>query len=340
MKLGLVGYGSGGRYFHAPYISAAKGVELVGVVARSPQRISEVQNDFPAVPIYASLTELIDAGVDAVTITTPPQTRRELVLEAIAAGVHVIADKPFAPDAAGARELVAAAEAKGIKLSVFQNRRWDTDIRTLKQVLDSGELGKVWRYESAFNLDEPGSLEAGPTGGLLRDLGSHVVDQALWLFGPATSVTAFLDWVDLPEGRTDASFFINLQHASGTHSHISASKLNRLVSKELRVLAEHGSFVSSQTDAQTQAIFRGERPADAREHWGFETEERWATLHTARGPRTVRSAQGNYTEFYEQFAAAVDRGAEQPVPAVEAVGTIEVLDAVWISAAESRTVTL
>lgn len=340
MKLGLVGYGSGGRYFHSPYIAAAEGVELVGIVARSPQRVAEVQSDFPAVPIYASLTELLEAGVDAVTITTPPQTRRELVLEAIEAGVHVIADKPFAPDAEGARELVAAAEAKGVLLSVFQNRRWDTDIRTLKQVLDSGELGKVWRFESAFNLDEPESLEAGPTGGLLRDLGSHVVDQALWLFGPATAVTAFLDWVQLPEGRTDASFFINLQHASGTHSHISASKVNRLVSKELRVLAEHGSFISSQTDAQTQAIFRGERPAGGRENWGYEVEERWATLNTAAASRPVPSAQGDYTQFYEQFAAAVDRGKPQPVPASEAVGTIEVLDAVWLSAAESRTVTL
>ncbi|MGO1543992.1 MAG: Gfo/Idh/MocA family oxidoreductase [Gulosibacter sp.] len=340
MKLGLVGYGTGGRFFHAPYIAAADGVELVGIVARSEQRIAEVREDFPEVPIYASLTDMLEAGVDAVTITTPPETRRDLVLEAIAAGVHVIADKPFAPNAEGGRQLVAAAAQQGVLLSVFQNRRWDTDIRTLKQVLDQGQLGEVWRFESAFNLDEPESLEAGPTGGLLRDLGSHVVDQALWLFGKAKAVSANLDWIDLPEGRTDASFFINIEHENGVHSHISASKVNRLVSRELKVFAAGGSFISSQTDVQTQAIFRGERPLGNREQWGYEAEARWATLNTAEGSQPVPSAQGDYTDYYEQFAAAVDTGATQPVPASEAVGTLEVLDTVWISAAESRTVSL
>jgi predicted dehydrogenase len=100
VRLGLVGYGTGGQHFHAPFIAAAKGVELAGVVARAPATVAKVKADLPGVPIYASLTEMLAAGVDAVTITTPPQTRRELVLEAIAAGVHVIADKPFAPNAA------------------------------------------------------------------------------------------------------------------------------------------------------------------------------------------------------------------------------------------------
>lgn len=138
---------TGRAVFHAPFIAAAAGVELVGAVTRSPQRRAELAGDFPGVPAFDSLGDLIDVGVDAVAISTPPHTRRELVLEAIGRGVPLVADKPFAPDAAGGREVVAAAEAAGVPLAVFHNRRWDTDIRTMKAVLAGGELGEVWRFE-------------------------------------------------------------------------------------------------------------------------------------------------------------------------------------------------
>src|ERR1700712_2285130 len=128
IRFGVVGYGTGGQHFHTPFIEAADGVELVGIVARSAQRKAAIRQDWPDVPIYQSLTDLLAAGVDAVTISTPPATRRELVLEAVAAGVHVIADKPFAPTAADARELEQAAADAGVLLSVYHNRRWDADI--------------------------------------------------------------------------------------------------------------------------------------------------------------------------------------------------------------------
>ena len=236
---------------------------------------------------------LLDAGVDAVAISTPPQTRRELVLEAIGRGSHVVADKPFAPTAAAAEELVQAADAAGVLLSVFHNRRWDTDITTLRGVLDGGLLGDIWRFDSRFDLDQPQTLEAGPEGGLLRDLGSHLVDQALWLLGPARAVTANLDWLELPEGRTDAGFVITIAHASGAHSHVSASKVNRTESRELRVFGSLGSYVSSQTDVQAQAIFAGVRPVDDLGSWGYEVSERWGTMSTADGTRVVPSAQGS-----------------------------------------------
>jgi predicted dehydrogenase len=340
VRIGLVGYGVGGRYFHAPFIQAAKGCELAGVVARSPQRLAEVHQDLPGVPIFASLGELLDAGVDAVTISTPPQTRRELVLEAVDRRVNVIADKPFAPTAAAGQDLVDAAAAADVLLSVFHNRRWDTDITTLCGVLNEGVLGDVWRFDSRFDLDQAQTLEAGPDGGLLRDLGSHLVDQALWLLGPARLVSANLDWVELPEGRTDAGFVITLVHASGAHSHISSSKLNRLESRELRVLGAKGSYVSSQTDVQAQAIFAGLRPINDPSGWGYEAPERWGTLSTDGGIRRVPSAQGSYADYYARFAAAVSGVGAQPVPAAEAVATLAVLDAARISAAEGMSVTV
>ncbi|HSO68308.1 MAG TPA: Gfo/Idh/MocA family oxidoreductase, partial [Arachnia sp.] len=136
MRIGVVGYGMGGRIFHAPFIQAAEGLDLAGVVTRSPERRAEVAADLPGVPVFDSVGALLDSGVDVVSITTPPETRRELVLEAAERGVGIVADKPFAPSAQDARELVAAVERLGAPLAVFHNRRWDTDVRTLKALLD------------------------------------------------------------------------------------------------------------------------------------------------------------------------------------------------------------
>ena len=339
MRIGLVGYGTGGQHFHAPFIAAAEGVELAGVVARAPATMAKVAADLPGTPIFPSLTAMIEAGgIDAVTVTTPPQTRRDLVLEAVGAGLHVIADKPFAPSAEAGRELDRAAKAKGVVLGVFHNRRWDADVRTLRKVLDSGRLGRLWRVHSRMDQDDPATLEAGPTGGLLRDLGSHVVDQMLWLLGPAVSVDAELDMIDLPEGRTDAGFVLTLRHASGAHSHIEASKLNRLAVKEYRAYGEAGSYVSSATDVQAQAIFAGRRPIDDLAGWGYESEAHWGTLRTAAGEERVPSEQGRYHDYYEAFARAVRDGTPPPVTAEEAIQTLAVLDAARTSAREGRSV--
>jgi predicted dehydrogenase len=143
-------------------------VELVGVVTRSPQRRAELALDHPGVPAFDALSDLLAPGVDAVTITAPPQTRRDLVLEALADGVHVVADKPFPPSADAGRDLVRAAEEAGVALNVFHNRRWDADIHTQAPVLRRDEVGELWRVESRLDLDDPATLEAGPHGGLLR----------------------------------------------------------------------------------------------------------------------------------------------------------------------------
>lgn len=340
MRIGLVGYGTGGRHFHAPFIAAAEGIDLAGVVARSPARVAAVKEDLPGVPIYDSLASMIAGGVEAVTITTPPETRRELVLEAIAAGLHVIADKPFAPNAEGGREMDAAAKAKGVVLGVFHNRRYDADILTLRKVIESGRLGKLWRVHSRMDLDDPHTLEPGPTGGLLRDLGSHLIDQMLWLLGPVASVDAQLDLIDLPEGPTNASFTLTLRHENGVHSHLSASKLNRLKAREFRAYGAAGSYVSSGTDVQAQAIFAGLRPIDDLTGWGYEQEDLWGTLRTVSGVERVPSEQGRYHDYYTDFARAVIEGGTPPVTAEEAIQTLEVLDAASLSATECRVVTL
>lgn len=340
MRLGLVGFGVGGRYFHAPFIMAAQDVDLVGVVTRSPQRRHDLATECPGVPAYDSLQELIAAGVDAVTITTPPETRRELVLAAAAAGVHVIADKPFAPTADGGRELADAAEAAGVVLNVFHNRRWDADVRTLDALIRRGDLGTLTRVESRFDLDDPATLDRGPAGGLLRDLGSHLVDQVLWLLGPARQVHADLEWIELDEGLTDAGFTITITHTSGVRSHLSSTKCNHIQQREWRAYGDAGGYVANGTDVQAQAVFAGLRPAVLGTAWGYEAEPHWGILTTARGSERVPSEQGAYADYYTQFAAALRGQADFPVPAGQAIHTLEVLDAARVSSDEGRVVSL
>lgn len=332
VRIGVVGYGVGGQYFHAPFIQAAKGVELAGVVTRSEVRRAHVAHDWPGVPVFDSLASLLAFGVDAVTITTPPQTREALVLEAIAAGVHVLADKPFAPTAEAAHRLVRAAEDAGVILNVFHNRRWDADIRTLAAVVADGRLGDVWRVHSRMDQDAPDLLEAGPHGGLLRDLGSHLVDQVIWLLGPVRAVTAHLDWVELADGRTDVGFVLDLQHQTGARSFVEASKLNHVAQRTIRAYGTDGCFRASSSDVQAQALFAGKRPGDDLDAWGYEPRPHWGRLSTSAGEVQVKSEQGRYHDLYEQFGAAVRGEGPEPVPAHEGVRTLAVLDAARVSA--------
>lgn len=339
LRLGIVGYGVGGKYFHAPFVQAAAGVEFVGVVARSAAKQAEVAADLPGVPVYPSLAAMIAAGgIDAVTITTPPQTRRELVLEAIAAGLHVVADKPFGPSAAAAQELVDAAAAAGVLLNVFHNRRRDPDFATLRAVVDSGRLGELWRFHSIMDQDAPDTLETGETGGLLRDLGSHMIDQHLALLGPAVSVDAKLDITDRFGEPTDCGFYLLLRHASGAVSTLSSTKLNYSSTRELRVYGSAGSYVASSTDVQAEWLFAGRRPADFADSWGYEPESAWGVLATAEGREPIPSVQGNYATFYAEFASAVRAGGAGPVPGPEGVAVLAVLDAARASAASGAPV--
>ena len=340
IRLGLVGYGVGGQLFHAPYIRASEGCDLVGIVARSSGRVIASRNENPGVVVYSSLGAMIDAGIDAVVISTPPITRESLVLEALGRGVHVVADKPFAPSAAAGRQLATAAARAGLVLNVFHNRRYDTDIVTARAVITSGNLGHVTRLDLRCDQDDAGTFEGGPTGGLLRDLGSHVVDQALSLLGPARFVSAQLDVIETPAGTTDSGFVIAITHENGAHSHVSSSKLNHLDSRELRLHGDRGSYTSNFSDVQIEALRAGKEPAGRRHTWGYEKQERWGVLSTDAGNRQVPSQQGDYAVFYDAFAHAVECGGPGPVPAFEGVSVLQVLDAARTSAADHRTVAL
>ncbi len=326
-RIGLVGYGFGGRVFHAPLLAAASGVEFAGVVTRSPERRAELARDHPGTPAFDSLADLAAAGADAVAISTPAETHIPLALEAIERGLAVVVDKPFALDAAQARTAVEAAEAAGVVLSVYQNRRWDSDLLTVRRLLESEELGEVTLFESSFEryaVDEP----VPPSGGgILRDFGSHLVDQALLLFGPTTAVYGEM-------GGADERFFAVLEHRGGMTSHITGDWMQGAPGPRFRVRGSNGSYVVGGMDGQEDALIAGRSPAVEGDAWGVEPPERWGHLQRGESSEPVPSERGRWDTFYPTFGAAVRGEGPVPVDPRDAVASLEVIDAIRASAVQ------
>lgn len=339
MRAGLVGYGKGGRYFHATLISSLPGATFVGVVTRSPERKQEVGKDHPGVPTFDTLAELVAAGVDVVVISTPLASRRALILEAIELGVAVVSDKPFASDAAHARELVEAAERRGVLLSVYQNRRWDSDFLTVRKLIDNQVLGEVSRFESSIERYSPRSVGKASGGGMLRDLGSHLVDQALVLFGPVERLYAELRFAT-PDDELDHTFFVALTHANGVVSHLSGSCLQNTPRPRFRVSGSQGCYSVDGLDGQEEAAFAGLTPRSEGERWGVEEHRRWGWFEHGDHRERVPSERGCWLEFYRQLQCAVDEQGTNPVNPYEAIASAQVMDAARLSAKEARVVVL
>lgn len=339
VRIGLVGYGFGGRYFHAPLIASAPGCVLAAVVTSSPARRAQLGAEHPGVPVLGSLAELRDAGAEAVAISTPAATHSELTDEALGMGLAVVCDKPFALDAAAARRSVELAARLELPLVPYQNRRWDSDFRTLRALLADGTLGAITRFESRFERLAP---QAGPPaagGGTLLDFGAHLVDQALVLLGPVTSVYA--EW-RLRGSGLDDDVFLALTHASGARSHLWGSWSQGAPGPRYRVTGTQGSFVvRALMDGQEEVLVGGSSPAVLGDAWGAEPPSRWGRLHRGDGEGiAVESLPGRWDTFYPAFAAAVRGRGPVPVDPADAVATATVLDAARSSARSGAVVRL
>ncbi|MCV2490293.1 Gfo/Idh/MocA family oxidoreductase [Geodermatophilus sp. YIM 151500] len=290
VRIGLVGYGFGGRLFHAPLIEHAEGCELAVVVVRSEERRADLARDRPGVPAVAGLSELAAAGVDAVVLTTPLETHVPLVLEAVGLGLPVVSDKPFAPEAASARTAVDAAERASVLLTVYQNRRWDADYLTVRDVVASGHLGEVLSFESRMEQRLPPGGLPRTGGGALLDLGSHAVDQALTQFGPVRSVYAELRL--LPDGLDDR-FFLALRHEDGVRSHVTGSWASRgEPSNRFRVVGSNATYAAPDDDGQTERLLEGRTPASDGASWGTVPESGGGQAAPRRRERTRAGAGG------------------------------------------------
>jgi predicted dehydrogenase len=337
VRIGLVGYGFGARYFHAPLIASAAEGRLVAVATRSAERRALVAREHPDATLVDDLAGLVAAGAEAVTISTPADTHIPLCREAIELGLPVVVDKPFALTAADARATVELAEQHGVPLSVYQNRRWDSDFRTVSALVESGSLGEVTRFESRFERRQAGPPAAG--GGTLLDFGSHLVDQALHLLGPVRTVYAEMHHDD-GAGGLDDDVFVALTHTGGAHSHLWGSWVQDAPGPRFRVTGTTGTYVVGGMDIQEELLLAGRTPASDGDAWGAEPQDRWGRLHSVSGVVTPPTERGRWDTYYPAFVAAVRGRGPVPVDPRDAVATAEVLDAARHSAARRELVDL
>lgn len=340
VRWGIVGFGVGGRVFHAPLIAAASEIDLRVIVGSD-------RHDGAARALGAdrvrSLQEAVDVGIDAVTITTPAGTHAALAHEALDLGLHVVVDKPFAINRAEADELVSHADAVGRRLSVYQNRRWDGDFLTLRTALNDGLVGTPFRFENriqrfwpvlpAWNI----SASATDGGGTLVDLGPHLIDQAVQLFGPARRVTAHLRRVGGGSGAENDVRLI-LTHDEDRESLIEASIATAAVAPRMQLNGTDGGILIDGFDVQEGDLLAGRTPSMLGHRWGIEPSGRVGLLTTREGSRALPLHHGHWTFYYPSMSAAIRTGSAVPVDAKDAAHTAAVFDAARTSAAEHRTV--
>ena len=335
IRTGIIGFGLAGRVFHAPFIATNPAFRLELISTANPDRAAEAAAQHPGAEIVATPDELLArAGdLDLVILASPAHTHLEQGLAALEAGAAVVIDKPFVPTVSDAKKLIAAAEDADRVLTVFQNRRWDGDFLTVKRLIAEGALGTVHRFESTFerwsgpNRDrwqDTTTIEQG--AGITYDLGSHLVDQALQLFGPAVVEQAELQIVR--DGAvSDDDAFISLLHSSGVRSHLTMSRAAAQSGPRFRVLGSESGYTVYGLDGQEPALKVQKWPGS--DGYGVTPESEWGLLGidgSEAGLTPVPTEPGDYPAFYAGVAAAIRDGAPAPVDPRDALEVVRILE--------------
>jgi predicted dehydrogenase len=332
IRTAIIGYGLSGRVFHAPFIAANPRFSIEAIATSDPARRAQAAADHPGARIVASPGELLAQSFDLVVLGSPAHVHLDQGLAALASGAALVIDKPFAASVAEAEQLVGAAQAAGLHLIVFQNRRWDGDFLTVRKLLAEGALGDVHRFESTFERWSPrlgdrwqDTTTTSQGAGILFDLGSHVVDQALQLFGPATVTAAELS-ILRPGGVSADEAFVSLLHDDGTRSHLTVSRFATRSGPRFRVLGSRAGYMVYGLDGQEPALVAGASPSDP--EFGLEPEHAWGTLGidgSGTPPVAVPTERGDYGRFYAGVAAALRDDAPPPVAPAEALATLRII---------------
>jgi scyllo-inositol 2-dehydrogenase (NADP+) len=341
VKVGLVGYGYAGATIHAPFITAAEALELVCVASSGAEK---VHADFPGLEVVGDPEALFaHPEVELVVIATPNTTHFRLAAHALRAGKHVVLEKPFVNSVAEADALLQLARKTGRVLSVFHNRRWDSDFLTVRACIEDGRLGRVYTYEAHFDRFRPHVRDrwreqALEGSGSLYDLGSHLIDQALVLFGPPQTVYADLQ-AQRPGSPATDYFHLVLGYGA-LRVILHGGALVRQPGPHFMVHGDQGSFLKHGMDPQEDALRAGERPGSP--GWGTEPAAQHGILtRDATGEAVaerVATLPGNYTRYYEGVARAIQEDTPVPVPASEARTVIAVIEAALQSNEERRVV--
>ena len=342
VKTALCSYGMSGLVFHGPLLESHPGFKITKILERTRNASA---GKHPGAEIVRELKAILkDPSVELVIVNTPDHLHHSMALEAIGAGKHVVVEKPLTLRTGHADELIEAAGRNGVVLTVFQNRRWDGDFLTVREILESGRLGRLVEYESHFDryrnyLKDSWKDQATGTG-TLYNLGSHLIDQALQLFG--TPGRLFCDTRKLREGaKTDDSFDLFL-HYDGFKCLVRSSYLVREPGPAFILHGTEGSYLKWGTDPQEQALKDGKLPGSP--GWGEEPEQLWGRIHTSyrgetlKGPYPTRA--GNYQAFYENLHRVIRHGDRPAVDPKEAREVVRLIEAGYESSREGKVVTL
>lgn len=342
VKTGIAGYGNGGRLFNATIIDSVEGFRITKIMTSNETNISAAHQDFPDAEVVSKFTDLTeDPDLDLIVITTPNHLHHELAKKALNAGKHVVVEKPFTPTVKEADELIELASEKNLIISVNHNRRWDSDFLTVKKIVNGNKLGDIVDYEAHFDRfrnEVPNGWKEekeNAGSGILYDLGSHLIDQALTLFGPPTEIYA-----DLRKQRKNAEVpdnFEVLLYYPNMKATLKASSLVKAKGPTYSVHGTKGSFVKYGIDSQEEMLKSGLKP-NGNWGWGQESQEIWGKLDVLEESGTVESEVGDYRKHFVNIYEAITNKAELEVKPEQARDVIKVIELATQSSAEKRVI--
>jgi len=347
VKTALCSFGMSGRVFHAPFLHLNPGFELYAVWERSKELSTAI---YPYVKVYRNFEDILaDKDIELVVVNTPNYTHYEYTKAVLNAGKHVVVEKPFTVTVEEGEELARLAEAKGLKLSVFQSRRYDSDSKTVQQIVDGGVLGHIVeaeihydRYTTALS-PKVHKETPGPGRGLLYDLGSHLLDNVLQFFGKPAAVFADIGIIR-PISKVDDYMELLLFYpaARNLRVRLKSSYLVREPIPAFSLYGDLGTFLKPKADPQEQRLLAGAMPEGP--DWGVEPDSGKGLLHTEKDGKVIReylpSLVGNYGEFYNQLYGAIRNNAPVPVTAEQAIEIIRIIDAAYKSNEEKRVISI
>ena len=327
LKVGIAGYGLAGRSFHAP-ILAGTNFEVTAVLTTNDVRKRHAKEDFPTVKIVSTIEELCAQDLDLIVIASGNQVHLSQALTAINAGIPTVVDKPMGINVAQTREILDAADSAGVAVTTYFNRKWDSDILTLKRVIRDGQIGRVIRMDSRFERFRPqlnpqswrenNSPEDG--GGLLLDLMPHLISTAIECFGPANLKSSSIRSV---RGGADDDCVLVLAHETGVESILSASAVVGAPGPRLRVIGSEGAFVVNELDPQEALLRAGKAPKDGK--WEEDTSSQ-AFIHRGDSVEEFKTDPGNYASFYSLVHEAIVNKTAMPISPEEILAVAQIID--------------
>jgi predicted dehydrogenase len=348
IRTGIIGYGLSGRVFHAPFIDVVEGYELTKISTSKPENVKLIEERYPVTAVVPNGKGIIeDPEIDLVIVTSPNTEHFRWAREALIAGKHVVVEKPFTVNVAEADELIEIAQRQGKILTVYHNRRFTSDTKTVRKILESGILGEIVDYESHFDRYRPNPRPGGawredplPGSGIFYDLGSHLIDQALWFFGMPLAVTADID-SQRPWAKADDHFDVRLHYPSFTAT-LKSGMLCKIPGPTYLIHGRNGSFVKYGLDVQEATLDTGAVPQG--KDWGREPESIWGNIcvdyKEVKIEGKVESEQGDYRDYFINLRDAINGKTKIAVKPEEARNVIQIIQLALQSSREKRTISI